>query len=492
MRSLLVLIVVSCGCTATPAPIPDDSGPAPVQEMPRLFAELEQKVPFILDLTAPPDLFELRDIRLPDSVGTCELETLATDPTAENALGNYNHSYVETYDQRNCPVYQSATRSDEKGQLTLTVDGMYGEWRRTMWSSEARIGQSGGYTSEKWVDTPMAELKDEAQPLQEFDDQGRLIKETSTYDGVRHVSAYDYDAQGRVLAVWQDSGSGLRRTEAYGYGDYGVELVQYFEGQGRLARETRYLYDEAGMLRVTTMRSILVTTGFPAYTREEYDETGNPISSTTDQDGDGNVDAEWRQEFSDTGMTYRRDRYTYSGVEYVTEWSGTYDSQGRLTRSQSTQKNNGKIERLELTIGRIDQDGNWRNARLTKDQGGIYGDMDVSNDDHFLFSCQLDLKQEKPVCSSITAQLYDKDNNPTQYCTQGEGLNSCQRYIYGKSGYVLTELMDEDNDGIADRRSEYRYDADYTLRLIAYLTPSRWAQIKESTPPAMTSPEIDD
>jgi len=240
------------------------------------------------------------------------------------------------------------------------------------------------------------------------------------------------------------------------------------------------------------MRSLLASTGFAAYTREEYDETGNPVSSTTDQDGDGNVDAEWRQEFNETGMTYRRDRYTYDGIEYVTEWSGSYDSQGRLLRSQTTQKNNGKVERLELTTGKRDRDGNWRNIRITKDQQGLYGDMDVSNDEHFLFSCQLDLKQEMPNCSSITAQLYDKDNNPTQYCTQGEGLNSCQRYIYGKNGYVLTELMDEDNDGIADRRSEYRYDVDYTERLITYLTPSRWSQIKEMPPPVMTSKEIDD
>lgn len=309
---------------------------------------------------------------------------------------------------------------------------------------------------------------------------------------MRHVTVYDYDADGRILAIWQDSGAGLKRTEAYGYGDFGVELVQYFDGQGQLARETRYMYDEAGVLRTTTMRSLLPSSGFAAYTQEEFDETGNPVSSTTDQNGDGNINAEWRQEFSDTGMTYRRDRYTYEGVEYLTEWSGTYDSQGRLVRSQSTQKNNGKVERLELTVGRRDSNGTWRNIRITKDQGGLYGDMDVSNDERFLFSCQLDLKGDKPSCSSITAQLYDKDDNPTQYCTQGEGLNSCQRYIYGKNGYVLTELMDEDNDGIADRRSEYRYDADYTHRLITYLTPSRWAQIKETAPPVMTSQEIDD
>ena len=491
MRSPLLVSLLLVGCTAAPAPIPDKKVPQ-TDDVPRPFAELEAVLPVVMTLQAPPEMFELREIRLPEPAGACELDTLATDSDAETIIGSSSQSLVETYDHRNCPVYQSATFSDEKGQLTLTVDGMYGEWRRNMWSSAFSNGVNNGYSSGEWINTPTNELENQQQTSQEFDDQGRLIKETMVFDATRTVTVYDYDDQGRMLAIWRDTGNGIKRSETHNYGAFGLELIQYFDANENLTREIRYQYDDKGVLRVTMIRSMFTNTGYPAYTREEYDENGSPVSSSSDQDGDGKADSEWSQEYNEFGLTYRRDRYVSSGSEYITEWSGTYDKEGRLLRGQTTQKNNGRVERLELNVGQRDAEGNWRNVRLTRDGSGMYGTLDVSTNEHFLFSCDLNLVGEKPFCNSITAQLYDKNLNPTQYCSIGPGMNTCQRYVYGANGYVVTELVDENNDGLAERRSEYRYDTNYTEKMVKYLTEARWEQIKKSPPAPMPVRQFDD
>ena len=71
-------------------------------------------------------------------------------------------------------------------------------------------------------------------------------------------------------------------------------------------------------------------------------------------------------------------------------------------------------------------------------------------------------------------------------------MNTCQRYVYGANGYVVTELVDENNDGLAERRSEYRYDTNYTEKMVKYLTEARWEQIKKSPPATMPVRQFDD
>lgn len=494
MRSIFASTLL-VGCTAAPATLPDTTPgqTSDTTQIVRPHAQLEALIPRALLLRAPAELFDLREIREPENVGACELEPIA-GPAQTNTPVNYNHSLVETYDQRNCPVYQSTARFNETEQLTLTVDGLYGEWRRSMWKTKLVNGMNAGTESGEWIDTPDNQLEHEQQAQQEYDAQGRLIKETSSYDNIRNTTSYDYDNQGRILAIWRDQGSGLRRSEAYGYGDYGTELIQYFDTSGQISRETRYQYDDRGMLRVIITRSLAAMTGYPASSREEYDENGNPVSSTTDQDGDGKADSEWRQEFGPNGMTYRRDRYMQDARESLTEWSATYDPEGRLIRSQSTSSIGGRTERLELTVNQTDAEGHWRTIRLTKDSSGIYGDLDVSNDQQFMYTCQLKLDGQNLSCSTITAHVYGANNQMTQYCTVTDNVTACQRYLHDPNGYMVTELFDDNDDGIAERRSEYRYGSEYTEKLIGYLTAARWEQIKSTPPPAQPVhlPEYDD
>lgn len=493
--SMRYFFVVSLlvGCTSTSASRPD---PQPVQPQdalrPGTHAELEALVPRALELRAPAELFDLREIQPPETLGPCELDALAGPPKPAPPA-NYNSSLVETYDHRNCPVYQSTTRYTESEQLTLTIDGMYGEWRRSMWRTKLNKGMSAGTESADWVDTPLHPAEQEQQTQNEYDDRGYLIKEVSTYDNVRNVTTYDYDGQGRILAIWRDQGNGLRRVEAYGYGDHGTDLIQYFDTTGQLARETHYQYDDRGVLRMVSTRSLLTATGYPAYSREEYDENGNPIASTTDQDGDGKADAEWRQEFGPYGMTYRRDRYTQDGRDSVTQWWATYDVEGRLLRSQSISTLGDRTERLELTVNQRDADGRWRAVRLSKDASGIYGDIDVSTDQQFLYNCQLQVEDQQLTCQNISAYIYGTNNLQTQYCTLNEQTLACQRYVHDANGFVVTELFDDNGDGIAERRVEYRQGDEYTDQLIGYLTPARWAQIQATQPPVMEHlPEHDD
>lgn len=494
MRTILAIASLLTACSAAPASQTrnDSVAAAPANSGP--FAELESYFSRALAFEAPDELFTLREIREPDAQGPCELDALAGKVDAATHAGHANHSYVETYDQRNCPVYQSATRSDAQGQLTLTIDGLYGEWRRNMWRSAFTNGVNSGYSSGEWIDTPEDALESNKQAVQEFDQEGRLVREVSQEGTQRRVVSYDYDHEGRTLAIWRDEGNGLRRIEAYGYGPNGLELVQYFDSSGQIVREMRYEYDDQGVLRSTTTRSLATNTGYPAYARDEFDANGNPTSSTTDQNGDGRTDAEWRQEFSDYGMTYRRDRYVFEGIEHVTEWTASYNPDGRLLRSRSVMKVGDRVERLELSGAQRDQKGRWRNVRLTKDAEGIFGDMDVSTDEHFLFSCQLEISGGTITCESLTTQAYDAHLNPIQYCTSAEAKVSCQRYVYSPNGYVVTELFDDDDDGQAERRSEYRYDVDYVDRLVGYLTPQRWAQIQQTPAPAQNIdlPEYED
>lgn len=499
MRPLVLVLLLAVGCTAAPVSIPDPKPADPKSADPKSadskpmtlgpFPELDVFIPAIMQIEAPVEMFKLREIRTPESTVPCELDALATDVDARTVIRSSSQKMQEVYDHRNCPISQWAWFSDEKGELTLTVDGTKGEWRRSMSSSFSR-GVNRNHSSGEWVNPSSETQESQQRTSQEPGDEGRLAEEPIVNAKARNVTTYDHDDQGRVLAVWRDTGEGLKRIEVYTYGPFGVELVQFYDDNDRLSHERRHQYDDKGNLRVMISKSFGRDSTVPAYNREEYDENGSRMTSVTDQDGDGDTDSEWVEEYNDFGLIYRYERTVEDGIEYIVEWSGTYDSTGRLLRGQSIAKNNGRVERLELTLNQRDRAGNWREIALTRDEDGRSGHLGVVADERLLFGCNLKLEGETPTCTAIVTKVYDDKQHLIQTCTRGSWIDACERSVYGADGALVTDLDDKNDDGIAERRTESRYDANYTQKMLDYLTETRWKQIQQNPPtlpPTQTS-----
>lgn len=195
-----------------------------------------------------------------------------------------------------------------------------------------------------------------------YDEGGRLLSRSDEYDSAGGNMDCVYDEEGRLIEQTSVNSS-IDITETYSYiydGELLVREVYKRSGAAETSREIEYIYDDDGLLieetEIYEHNGFGATSNFKDTTEYTYDSNGMLIEETWTMESytEGTMTESnyaYEYEFNDDGLVTHRDLYRDGELSSTTEYA--YDDAGLLT-NRDLYRDGEQVSSLEYTY---DSDG---------------------------------------------------------------------------------------------------------------------------------------
>ncbi len=281
-----------------------------------------------------------------------------------------------------------------------------------------------------------------------YDEDGRLLSESSDSSNYHESTVNTYDDLGRITKMvyrtsysYEGETSTGGYTTTYTYNKWGLVEEQVETGEADDITTWTYTYDDLGNI----VKEVYSYNGGTTVYTYEFDEAGLLRAASTVGDDYAN---RTEYEYDANGNRTKALGGIVNGSEpsYVTEM--TYDADGNMVKSVYTSDGGDYVS---TTLYEYDAEG--RNTRTVYDTPYGYSEYDTVYD---AAGNVLRSEYKGENYSSVTLYEYDAMGNMTRSETrEGDEVTSLILTTYNEEGDPLTKT--EDYNGVITR-SEYTYD----------------------------------
>ncbi len=323
----------------------------------------------------------------------------------------------------------------------------------------------------------------------EYDELGRLIKETEynegpsngevpeyfkrmeyTYDDSGHAIVFrvfynnrdyrywhecEYDEQGRKIKVYDyhhtdEKGDFLYDYEVYEYFNNGQsEKVTSYEPNHEIKSWTETEYDEAG--NKTRIARYKGDGCLKSLTESVYDKQGN-ITEFKDYDSDGVISEWYSCEYDDGGNETKHIIYNEDG-EITTLYDYEYNDAGNVNKTKCYRPDGSVVSRSEY---KYDAAGNMIQYTKYSSDGSIIENSEKEYDEAGNMIRSAYYIPSESISTSKEYE-YDAEGNMIKITAyNGESVTGWSEYEYDAAGNKM-HATSYDSEGIVDYVEEYEY-----------------------------------